>query len=192
MNVIQFIRQYFAERFSPLIRVTHYAVMLFVLSQIVVSNFMEISDDGKISNHFLAYYGTWVHIITGLFLVLVATVFIVVELKKHGLVYFYPWLYGDLSRFKLDLQQLKSLELPAVSAKGLVAIVQGLGLGALFLVVFSGLSWFILWSYHSPLADYVKEIHESLTALIEAYIIGHGGIGVIHLFISYKDKLRTL
>lgn len=191
MNVIRFIRQYFTERFSPLVRFTHYAVMLLVLSQIVVSNFMDISDDGKISSDFFVYYATWIHIITGLLLVLVATVFILAELKKYGLVYFYPWLYGDLTQFKLDLKQLKSLELPAVNAKGLVAMVQGLGLGALFLVVFSGLSWFILWSYHSPLADYVKEIHETLTGLIEAYIIAHGGIGVIHIFISYKNKLAV-
>jgi len=191
MNVIRFIRQYFTERFSPLIRVTHYAVMLLVLIQIVVSNFMDVSDDGKISNHFFAYYGTWVHIITGLLLVLIATVFIIAELKKRGLIYFYPYLYGDLSRLKLDLQQLKSLELPAVSAKGLVAIVQGLGLGSLFMVVFSGLSWFILWSYHSPLADYVKEIHESLTGLIEAYVIGHGGMGFIHMFIAFKNKVTA-
>ncbi len=56
------------------------------------------------------------------------------------------------------------------------------------LVVLSGATWFLLWLYDSSLANDVKEIHEELTGIIEAYIIGHGSIGLIHIFITYKKS----
>ncbi len=183
MNII---RQYFMERYSPLIRTLHYLLLFLVLSQIMVSNFMGISHKGVISNHIVEYYGTWIHIITGLFLVILSTVFIIIELKKHGARYFYPYLFGTLSQMKLDIHQLRSLQLPALKPEGLAAIVQGLGLGAIFLVVFSGFTWFVLWSYNVPLAVDIRELHKLLTSLIEAYVIGHGGMGLAHIYLSSK------
>jgi len=187
-NILRFIKKYFAEKFTPFFRILHYAILFLVLTQIVVSNFIKVSDDGVISHNIVEYYGTWIHISTGLFLVLLATIFIIAELNKRGFKYFYPYLSGDFSQLKLDIEKLKSLEMPDVSAKGLVAIVQGLGLGALLLVVSSGSAWFLLWSYDSSLANDAKEIHELFTGLIEAYVIGHGGIGLLHIFLAYKEQ----
>ena len=67
------------------------------------------------------------------------------------------------------------------------AIVQGLGLGALALVILSGATWFFSWIYMAPWADSVKEFHKLLTGLIEAYVLGHGGMGMLHLFFQLKD-----
>jgi len=184
--MLKFIKKYFAEKLTPLIRYLHYLIMIFVLTQIAVSNFMEISKSGKISHHIIEYFATWTHISTGLLLVLLASIFILAEFTKHGFFYFYPYLSGDLSQLKSDINKMKSLEIPETTSGGLVAIVQWLGLGALLLVVSSGAAWFLLWSYDSSLAHYVKEIHELLTGLIEAYVVGHGGIGLVHIAIAYK------
>jgi len=63
-----------------------------------------------------------------------------------------------------------------------------LGLGALTLVVLSGFTWFLLWIYMAPWAHSIKEFHELLTGLIEAYVVGHGGMGVLHLFFKVKNQ----
>ncbi len=182
------INKYFTEKLTPLVRYLHYSILFLVLLQILLSNFIEINDDGVIGQSIIEYYSTWAHIGVGLSLVALALVFAIVELSKHGYLYFYPYLSGDFSQLKSDLRKLKSLEVPDASPRGLAAVIQGLGLGALLLVALSGAIWFVLWSYDLALADDVKEIHELLTGLIEAYVIGHGGMGLIHIFIVFKEQ----
>jgi hypothetical protein len=41
-------------------------------------------------------------------------------------------------------------------------------MGALFLVLVSGLTWFLSWNYNISWSNEVKEIHEALTGLIQA------------------------
>ncbi len=183
-----FIKKYFTDKFTPLIRNLHYLILFFVLYQILISNFIEVNDDGMIGQNIIEYYGTWSHIIIGLFLFVLAITFTIVELSKHGFAYFYPYLSGDISQLKSDINRLKSLEIPELAPKGLAAIIQGLGLGTLLLVVLSGAIWFLFWLNDSSLANDVKEIHELLTGLIEAYVIGHGGMGLLHMFVTYKKQ----
>ena len=186
--MISFIKIYFAQTFTPLIRYLHYLVIIFVLYQLLISNFIEVSDGGVIGSSVGEYYGTWSHIIIGLALLALAFVFIVIELSKHGCAYFYPYVFGDIDQLKADIHQLKSLTFPKLQPKGLAAIIQGLGLGALFLVVMSGAAWFLFWWFGSPLANDIKELHELFTGLIEAYIIGHGAIGMLHIFLTYRER----
>jgi cytochrome b561 len=186
--VLKTIRNYFSEKLTPSVRYLHYSILFLVLLQIILSNFIEINDDGAIGQNAIEYYSTWAHISVGLSLLLLAIVFTVVEFSKHGFSYFYPYLSGDLSQLKSDLSKLKSLEVPDASPKGLAAVIQGLGLGAILLVALSGTTWFVLWLYDLALANDVKEIHQLLTGLIEAYIIGHGGMGLMHIFIAFKEQ----
>ena len=186
--MVKFINKYFSDKFTPTVRYLHYLILSLVLLQIVLSNFIEISDNGAISADSLEYFSTWAHISIGLSLLLFSFIFIIIELSKHGFDYFYPYLSGDITQLKLDIKQLKNKKIPEPNPKGLATIVQGLGLGALLLVVLSGTAWFLLWLYDSSLANDVKEIHEELTGIIEAYIIGHGSIGLIHIFITYKKS----
>jgi len=149
---------------------------------------MGFTGNGEISKKTVEYFGTWIHIGTGLSLLPITFIFIYIELKRHGITYFFPYCYGNFSQLKEDIQQLKQFKLPDPSAYGIAAIVQGLGLGALTLVVLSGLTWFLSWIYMAPWSDSIKEFHELLTGLIEAYIVGHGGMGMLHLFFKVKNQ----
>jgi len=184
--MLKHINQYFTDRFTPLIRNLHYLVLFFVLFQIVISNFIEVTNEGLVSHDLIEYYATWAHIGIGLLLLLLIGTLIIVELSKHGFSYFYPYLSGDIAQLKLDISQLKLFKIPDPAPKGIASIIQGLGLVASLLVVLSGTAWFILWLLDSLFANDAKEIHELLTGLIEAYVIAHGSMGLLHLFITYR------
>ena len=188
MHIIHITLEYLRERQPPVVRFFHIAILCLVLSQIIVSNFMGFTDNGEISQKTVEYYGTWIHIGTGLSLLPMTFVFIYIELKRHGIKYFFPYFCGNFFQLKKDLQQLKQFELPEPNACGIAAIVQGLGLGALTLVILSGLTWFLSWIYMAPWANSIRELHESLTGLIEAYVLGHGGMGMLHLFFKLKNQ----
>ena len=188
MNIIHITLEYFRERQPPAVRFLHIVILCLVLSQITVSNFMGFSVNGEISTKTIEHYATWIHICTGLSLLPIALVFIYIELKRHGMKYFFPYLYGNFSQIKKDLQQLKQFELPEASPYGIAAIVQGLGFGALALVILSGATWFLSWIYAAPWANTIKGLHISLTGLIEAYVIGHGAMGILHLFMQVKKQ----
>jgi cytochrome b561 len=188
MHIIHITLEYLRERQPPVVRFLHIIILCLVLSQIIISNFMGFNDNGEVSKKIVEYYGTWIHIGTGLTLLPLTFVFIYIELKRHGIKYFFPYFYGDFSQLKKDLQQLKKIELPEPDAYGIAAIVQGLGLGALTLVVLSGFTWFLSWIYMAPWAESIKELHKLLTGLIEAYVVGHGGMGVLHLFFKLKNQ----
>ena len=188
MRIIHIMLEYLRERQPPAIRFLHLAILFFVISQIIVSNFMEFTDNGEVSRKAVDYYGTWLHIGTGLSLILITFVFIYIELRRHGIKYFFPYLYHDFSQLKKDFQQLIQFELPEPSDYGIAAIVQGLGMGAFTLVILSGLTWFLSWICMAPWADTIKEFHELLTGLIVVYVFGHGGMGILHIFCWSKNQ----
>jgi len=186
--MFQVFRRYFAEKMTPLTRYMHYSILFLVLFQILISNFIDVSDDGVIGQSSIEYYSTWSHIIVGLYLTLVAIAFAINELIKRGFTYFYPYLSGDIAQLLLDIKTLMSFKLPDSSPKGLMAIIQGLGIGALLLVTSSGAVWYGLWLFDLALLETVKDIHELLTGLIEAYVVGHGGMGLLHIFLAYQEQ----
>jgi cytochrome b561 len=189
MKIFTTVMAYLRERQSPLIMSLHLAILVLVISQIIVSNFMDFTDAGEISDNGVEFYGTWLHIITGLSIIPLALLFLGAVLKQRGFKYYFPYLTGDFSQLKKDINQLMKLQLPEPVACGIAAIVQGLGLGALLLVLFSGLTWFLSWRYNLPWSDDVKEIHETLTGFLQAYLIGHGSMGILHIF--FRSKLQN-
>lgn len=98
---------------------------------------------------------------------------------------------GRFSQISTDIKMLIKFKLPDSSPKGLATSIQGLGLGALTLVVLSGITWFILWLQYSSFANETKNIHKTLTGLIEAYIIGHGAMGLLHFILWYKTTKKN-
>jgi len=146
MQPVRTFVQYLRERQPPLIRYLHLAILVLVISQIIVGNFMGFTDTGAISEHPVEFHGTRLHISTGLFIIPIALGFLTAALQQHGFKYYFPYLIGEFSQLTADIRQLMKLKLTEARAYGLAATVQGLGFGALLLVLISGLTWFLAWN----------------------------------------------
>ena len=180
------ILEYLRNRQSPKIRFLHIVVLLLVIIQIFVSNFIGFTNTGEIIGNPMKFYGTWIHIIIGLALLPIACMFILLVERDHGLNHFYPYLFSDFKQLDNDINKLKKFELPDAKAGGLAAIVEGLGLGALILALISGLAWFMSWNFNVRWSSNIRELHAGLVGLVEAYIIGHGCMGLLHIYLFTK------
>lgn len=179
MKILSTVGSYLKGRQPPLIRFIHITILSLVISQIIVSNFMGFTHAGAIRPDDV--YGTWIHIITGLLLIPLMLLFVVIELRVHGFKHFFPYLFGEFEQLKADFAQLRTKQLPEAEPYGIAAVIQGLGLGAMILVLASGAIWFSAWNLGYDWAHEVRDIHKALTGLVEAYIVGHGGMGVLHI-----------
>ncbi|PCI62160.1 MAG: hypothetical protein COB35_04275 [Gammaproteobacteria bacterium] len=188
MQPLSIFKHYLQEKMPPAIRHLHITIMLLIIAQIIISNFIEVERNGEIGTSGIEFYATWTHFITGLTLVPLIIMFVVLEFKRHGFSYFYPYLSGNFKQITPDIKQLLSFKLPEAQPYGLAAIIQGLGLGAILLVVGSGLTWFIGWNIGAAWEHDLKELHEFLTSFVEAYLIGHGLVGLLHVFLLNKEK----
>ena len=178
---------YLRDRQIPAVMYLHFALIFLIISQLILSNFMKFNDSGEISNNVVEFYGTWTHIISGIFIAPVTLIFIFLVIKTRSVKNFFPYLSGNYSQLLDDFLQLKQLKLPEPTSYGLASIVQGLGLSALLFVLISGITWFIFWKNGLPGSDMLKETHKLLTGLVIGYIIGHGGMGIIHIIKHYKN-----
>ena len=149
---------------------------------------MNVSPKGIISHQGVDFYFTWLHISIGIALLFLAIVLIVSCFKERGLRHFYPYLWGDFSQIRQDITQLSKFKLPESSPRGLATSVQGLGLGAILIVIGSGLTWFFLWLQGAAVANEALQLHKTLTGLIEVYIFGHGFMGLVHFILWYRSK----
>lgn len=189
MSPITVIQNYFKEKMPPAIRHLHITLMLLIIAQIIISNFIEIERNGEIGTKGIEFYATWLHFIVGFIIVPLTLVFVILAFKRHGFSYFFPYLTGNFAQCGKDIKQLLSFKLPESQPYGLAAIIQGLGLGAVLLVIFSGLTWFIGWTTNATWEHDLKELHELFTGLVEAYLIGHGIAGVLHIWLS-KNSIQ--
>jgi len=188
MQPLSLLKHYLQEKMPPAIRHTHITIMLLIIAQIIISNFIEVERNGDIGTEALEFYATWAHFIIGLTLVPLTLIFVTLEFKRHGFSYFYPYLSGNFKQITQDTKQLLSFKLPEAQPYGLAAVIQGLGLGAVLLVVGSGLTWFIGWNIGAAWEHDLKELHEFLTGFVEAYLIGHGLVGLLHVFLQNRAK----
>ena len=191
MNFFKSIWSFFGNYQTPRIRILHILTLLMVLNQILISNWMNGTSDATIPAFSEKYFFTWMHIAEGIMLLFLAIALIYSCFKEKGIKNFYPYLWGNFSQIHRDIKLLFSKHLPENAPQGLAAAVQGLGLGALLIVILSGLTWLILWIQGSPLAPEAKSLHQSLTILIELYIYGHGGLGILHFIIWYKNSAKN-
>nr|WP_242452234.1 cytochrome b/b6 domain-containing protein [Morganella morganii] len=149
---------------------------------------MSVSVTGVIPPDGYRLFFTWLHIITGLSFWISGTLLIVFCFRQRGIKHYYPWAFGYFSQITTDCRALLRGKLPESSSGGLATTVQGLGLGALALVVLSGTAWFILWAAGSVYAGEIRNLHKTLTGLIETYIIGHGAMGLLHFILWLRGK----
>lgn len=76
MRVLHITLEYLRERQPPLALFLHILILCLVLIQITVSNFMGFAPDGDISRKTVKYYGTLIHMGTGLSLLPIGFIFI--------------------------------------------------------------------------------------------------------------------
>jgi len=190
MRIVKLVWSYLAQTQPVVIRALHLIVIAMVASQFITSDLVAIRHAGEGGRALAFGVGTWAHILPGLTLAAIMAIFVIVELFHRGLKYFFPYLWGDLAQLKADVQTLAARKLPEAAPGGLPAIVQGLGLGLLSLTLLSGLTWFLLVRDGSGWAHSAIELHEALTSLVVVYVIGHGGMGLLHMTLWLRTRWR--
>lgn len=168
------------------LRHLHTTLAGLIILQILNSNLVHMTHTGAVKVGMFNTLFLWLHIILGSLTVIATIGMIIFMLTKQSFRQFFPYLFGDNAVLKDDLKQIIKGKLPEPREKGLGNIIQGLGIGALILIETAALVWLVLWLNHSPYANEAREIHKSLTGLIEAYLIGHGGMALIHFLIERK------
>lgn len=167
------------------LRLIHITIATLIIIQIIDSNFMHVHYPNPVLN-----LADWFHITIGFIALLIFILFVVICFARKGIKYYYPYLFLDFSQLRKDVQTLRKLKLPHANPYGIATSVQGLGLGALMLVILSGMLWFIAWWINAPVAHELKSLHKSLTLLIEIYIIAHGVMGIFHFLMVYYCPQR--
>lgn len=171
---------------APLFRVMHIAVAVLILFQIINSNFTERESLGQ---HTLDAFITWVHISSGILLIVLGVFLFSWMLVKRGFFYYFSWVKFDFKDILQDVFLLKHGKLPEAHHGGLAATVQGAGVLALLIVAMSGGLWFLLESINAPLSltKMIIHWHKFMTAFVEIYFFSHGAMGVLHLFLRYRQ-----
>lgn len=164
----------------PLLRCIHAAVIAFVLLQFLTSICMEVPLEGPSA---LA----WVHIISGMGLFLLGIALVTLSVRKRGLRNFFPYLWGDMDQLGKDMRAAARFKLVGPRPKGLPACIQGLGMGALLMTVFTGLWWFDDWG-NDRLGLTALNAHKFFAWAMVAYLAGHGGMALAH-FAMWQKKV---
>ncbi len=154
----------------------HALVLIWVLTQIISSNFMHVHADTIWSS---VNQVAKLHVYGGLLLLPISLLFIYKVLKRRTIVDMYPWLSGNFSQIKADIQTLRQFTLPKTHPAGLAATVEGLGLLALLLALVTGTLWYIVAS-SSGIAPTLLSIHKTSVGLIETYFYAHGAMALLH------------
>ncbi|WP_407333665.1 hypothetical protein [Enterovibrio sp. 27052020O] len=161
----------------------HIVVMSWVIFQIATSFEMHVHAD---TTHSQIALIDDIHIYGGLILLLVSMVFFVLVINRRHFSDLYPWAYGQFDTIKQDIRALLKWKLPEAHPGGLAATVEGLGLLALLLALFTGSWWFILFSKGSTLAPDFLSMHKTAVGAIEAYVYGHGLFALLHLLTWWR------
>jgi len=104
--------------------------------------------------------------------------------RRDTLQHLFPWHRRGLQQIKHDLMECLRLRLPNQHVRGgLSGFVQGLGLSLVTLVGSCGTVLFFTLPQTksmSPIVHFVKETHEYLAYWVWWYVIGHGGMAIVH------------
>ncbi len=174
---------------KPYLRLLHALIVALVILQILSSGIMHVSASGQIAASTFPWLASWYHILAGLLAAVLSCLLTAYSLTHHGLRYFFPYLWGDTEQLKQDIQASLRFRIIPPRPKGLATSVQGLGLGALMLVILSGALWFLLWLADASGAAAAREAHKTLSGLVELYLLGHGGMALLH-FAFWQRKTQ--
>ncbi len=174
------------HEYAPFFRILHIIVAFLILSQIINSN---LTDAEALTDHSLEGIITWIHVVSGLGLIVCGFLMLIWMLSQRGFSYYFAWVKLDFNGIKQDIKTLMNYRLPDAHSGGIASTIQGLGVLALLSVALSGGLWFLLNTLQSNLAYSVMHWHKFLTTFIEIYFYAHGAMGLLHLFIQqYKSR----
>lgn len=171
---------------TPPLRIMHVTVMCIVLMQFLSSTAMSMKAH---LGSFWFFADSW-HIIWGILLLPLSYVFAWQSLRTRGLKYFFPYLWGDTSQIRKDINTVMQKKLIGPRPGGLPAAIQGLGFGALLMTVSLGFAWYVLWKTHNPVAPIILDVHCFFAFLLGLYAIGHGGMALLH-FIKWQSTIGS-
>ncbi|MCY9802576.1 cytochrome b/b6 domain-containing protein [Vibrio scophthalmi] len=165
-------------------KVLHALILVWILAQIITSNFMHVHADTLWGNINLT---AKLHAYGGLCLLPITLVFVYRVIKRRTIADMYPWLSGNINQIKQDIKVISTLRLPESQPAGLAATVEGLGLLALVLALLTGAIWYLVAS-NSGTAPQLLEIHKTSVGLIETYFYAHGGMALLHYIHWWRNK----
>ncbi len=181
MNVVQnffaqfsLLWKFFGFFQTPFLRIWHILAILVVTAQLV-----------KVFR--TPFVDSW-HIELGLALVPYICIFLFVSFKRRGLRYFFPYLWGDTTQVRKDMQSLAQGHIPAPRPGGLPGVIQGLGFIFFFLTVALGFIWYLLWESHTRFSVNFLDFHRYTAYALAIYAVGHGYMALRHFMLWKKSQ----
>jgi len=175
-------------------RILHAALAVAIVHQLVVSWFMEEPKPGGRPENFAFELHETVGLIT-LGLLALFWLWTMVRRREDGLGALVPWFSAErLKRVLADAgtyrDSLLQRRLPSPEGQTpLASAVHGLGLLVATAMAVTGAIVYAVMGPDGSLSDgghFVLELHEILSNLMWAYLMGHAGIAVIHDIVGHR------
>lgn len=192
------------------VRYVHAYVALAATAQFILAPFIAFLPDNSVSHIGYHFIATWLHMLNGLVLLCVGIAFSYNVVKRKGVEWLFPYIFGQFSVMKKDAHQLmqlrliykdrdteketrmfrvlEQLQLPKPHPRGLAAVVQGLGIVLLLLLTILGFFFFVCWIQNLSVAWDIITAHRFVAILFFFFYLGHGGMGLLHMFNQDAQK----
>lgn len=211
------VRDYF-HRHQPLkrTRALHAYILVTVTLQFLSAPLIKFDIASNVSATWYFAIGTWFHLINGIGLFVVTIVFAYQVLHRKGLHWMYPYLFGNVRVLREDIVKLlqvrftirkspdidratrafiilEQLNLPRPRPASLAAAVQGGGIALQFLMVVFGVLFFAAWIKGLDIAWDFIAIHRILAIPFFLFYLGHGPMGIIHIFnLQARQRMKLI
>ncbi len=177
-------------------RLLHLGLVVAVTGQLLLSLVMTPPDEKQPSAIGSATFE--IHEVLGivaLMIVLLHWLWTVIKQADGGWRHLFPW-FGEARAEVIDeLKALLGGRLPEGGARGgLPGFIHGLGLLVVSGMAVTGGMLFVLLpetGKPGPWAELLAEIHETLSGVMWAYWVGHGGMAVLHHYTGHTT-LRNM
>lgn len=173
-------------------RILHFLLLAIVIHQLIGSNFIERPLPGEAPE--LPYQlHTWVGI-AGFIAVFAFWIWSLIRRGETSFSALIPW-FSSAHRQALSadirkhMRLLSAFRLPDDDHGGLSSAVHGLGLLVVTAMATTGTLYYFVFQGTS-LGRFILEVHETLSALMWAYLIGHAALAVIHHLIGHPIFAR--
>ncbi|QIR13714.1 cytochrome b/b6 domain-containing protein [Shewanella aestuarii] len=152
----------------------HALVLLFCVTLVCTSPWIVIGRQLRTNASFWDQF----HVYGGLFTALLAMLFTLKVCAKGQWRLFFPWLIFDFSQLISDIKGLAKGRLPVSGGKGLISIIEGLGVILLLLVCVTGLVWFLV----AP-SDAItwRDYHKVFAQGFIGFLVLHALLALLHI-----------